>query len=233
MKNLIETIRKSRNLKIIFVSVVITITSTILFIFGNNIFRNYAFVIKLIAGISSLIGLIFLIMEGFNVEFVVKKKEFFNKITPQNNFLKQLFSTRLITIDSGNETKLVEIYELKRNGNFAQYFASLGYDLNKICFTEDEIESFCERYPDYLFRKNSYVTFFLTKRDHQFFVKVITKPCLQKYYINEGKFADDYVWMAELGHYLVIPDQSEIELEQSADMLKEPFFNILYFCKKG
>jgi len=60
----------------------------------------------------------------------------------------------------------VEVYEMVKNANFKDVFASLSDDLNLLCLTQDQIIDFCKKHRGHL-RQDGYATFFLTKKDFE------------------------------------------------------------------
>lgn len=111
-----------------------------------------------------------------------------------------------------NPTKetAVVVHELVRDGTFAQMFGSFGVDLDKLCFTQHQIEVFCEKHPDWL-RIDGYGTFFLTKKDWKnsatignlFVARVdVYSDGLT---VNAYRFEYDYMWSADSQRRLVVP----------------------------
>jgi hypothetical protein len=74
--------------------------------------------------------------------------------------------------ESGRNEMPVEPKELVKDGTFEQMFTSLSSDLNKICFVQDQIVSFCQEHPEKL-RGDDYGTYFLLKTASGFSVVVV------------------------------------------------------------
>lgn len=97
----------------------------------------------------------------------------------------------------------VDVYELVKDGNFAQMFGSLGTDLDKLCLTQAQIKNFCKKHPQ-LLRQNGYATFFLFKVEDQFFVARVYVNS-DGLYVNVNRFVRDNVWGAGSSHRMVVP----------------------------
>ena len=97
----------------------------------------------------------------------------------------------------------VAVYEMVKDATFAQMFGSIGIDLDKLCFTQHQIEIFCEEHPEW-FRTNSCNTFFLFKEYEQFFVASV-------YVLSDGldvsihRLGYDNVWDSGYSRRLVAP----------------------------
>jgi len=96
----------------------------------------------------------------------------------------------------------VQVHELVEDATFAKMFTSLSGDLDKLCLTQHQIKRFCVKYPGQL--SQSGATFFLFKLNGEYFVAYV--------YVHDGglyvyvnRFEYDFLWDAEYGHRLVVP----------------------------
>lgn len=106
---------------------------------------------------------------------------------------------------AGNATEetAVQVYEVAKDATFAKMFGSLGSDLNKLCLTQHQIKTFCEKHSSWL-RTDGYATFFLFKVEDQFFVAdVDVDP--GGLFVYAFRFGDGFEWHAENQHRLVSP----------------------------
>lgn len=101
------------------------------------------------------------------------------------------------------EKTTVQVYELVKDATFAQMFGSIGVDLDKLCLTQHQIKTFCEKHTKWL-RTNGDATLFLFKEEGQFFVADV-----RVYSNGLGvlvlRFGDEHVWIADYWHRLVVP----------------------------
>lgn len=105
--------------------------------------------------------------------------------------------------DKATEETAVTIHEMVKDATFAQMFGSLGSDLDKLCLTQHQIKTFCEKNPNWL-RSDGYGTFFLFKADGQFFVAdvdVLPDGLL----VRVDRFGFDGVWRARCALRVVVP----------------------------
>ena len=112
--------------------------------------------------------------------------------------------------ESGHATDAtpVDVYEMTKNGTHAQLFGSLNADVEKLFFTQAQIQGFVKKYPNWL-RTDGYATFFGFKSNGKRFVAYV-------YFVGDGalnvrvrKFEHDYVWHAEHRHRFVLPQLAE------------------------
>lgn len=104
--------------------------------------------------------------------------------------------------DATRETA-VEVHELVEDATFVKMFGSLGGDLNKLCLTQHQIKTFCEKHSHFL-RTDGYATFFLFKEDEQFFVAYVGVYS-SGLYVHVYRFEHDRVWNADYRDRVVIP----------------------------
>ncbi len=97
----------------------------------------------------------------------------------------------------------VDVYEIVKDGTFAQVFSSLETDLDKLCLTQAQIKNFCKKHPQWL-RQKSYATFFLFKVEGQFFVAYVFVR-LGGLRVSVYRFECGLVWYAEHSFRMVVP----------------------------
>lgn len=107
--------------------------------------------------------------------------------------------------NAGIATKeqVVNVYELVRDGTFAQMFGSLGTDLGKLCLTQSQVKNFCKKHPQWL-RQKDYATFFLFQVEDQFFVAHV-RVYSGGLGVHVYQFEYDNVWLAKFSHRMVVP----------------------------
>lgn len=99
---------------------------------------------------------------------------------------------------------LVKVYEtVKNEATFVQMFCSLGVDLDKLCFTQHQIISFCESNTEWLCA-DDYATFFLVKLDGQFFVASVSVHS-DGLFTHVRQLGNGAVFGADHPHRLVAP----------------------------
>ncbi len=105
----------------------------------------------------------------------------------------------------GNPTEemKVRVYEMVKNATSAQMLGSLGNDRDKLCLTQHQIKTFCEKHANW-FRANSYGIFFPFKVEDQFFV-VRVHMYSGNLFANIFWFDDSNMWRAGNQHRVVVP----------------------------
>lgn len=101
------------------------------------------------------------------------------------------------------EAKAV-VYEMIRNGNFAELFGSINRDPRKLCFTQEQIIFFCVNHR-YWLRADGYATFFLFESRGQFFVANVDVYSDGSLYVYVYRFENSNVWDAEFRLCVVVP----------------------------
>lgn len=101
------------------------------------------------------------------------------------------------------EAKAV-VYEMIRNGNFAELFGSINRDPRKLCFTQEQIIFFCVKYRDWL-RTDGYATFFLFESRKHVFVARVRVYSVGSLLVGVDRFEYSGVWNAEHRHRVVVP----------------------------
>jgi hypothetical protein len=97
----------------------------------------------------------------------------------------------------------VQVHELIGDAIFAKMFTSLTGDLDKLCLTQDQIISFCEKYPSWL-RQEGCATFFLFKMNGEYFVAYVF-VFSDGLYVYVHHLGYDRVWDGECRHRVVVP----------------------------
>ncbi len=98
----------------------------------------------------------------------------------------------------------IEVYEQVKDGTFAAIFGSVGRNLDDLCFTQEQIISFAEGYPN-LLHPESYGTFFLFKVNGEYFVANVLRYSGERLSVHVRRFARDSVWSAEDCRRVVLP----------------------------
>ncbi len=111
------------------------------------------------------------------------------------------------TNKSGEDTEPTEthIYEMLKDGTFADLFGSVCSDLDLLCLTQGQIIEFARNNRD-LLRQDGYGTFFLFKVDAQLVVAdvFVSGDELKASVVH---FSDKCVWRTSLRYRLVVPQQ--------------------------
>jgi len=97
---------------------------------------------------------------------------------------------------------VVEVYQTTKNATLVQMFASFGADFDKLCLTQHQIKSFCEKYFEWL---DVYATFFLLKVGDQFVVASVGTSSPGRLFIGLNKFSSENVWCKCYKLYMVVP----------------------------
>lgn len=108
---------------------------------------------------------------------------------------------------AGNATKevAVEIYGQVEDATFAQIFGFISHDLNKLCFTQHQIEVFCTLHPEFLHMDGA-CTFFLFKElGHYSIAQVRVRTNGRSVSVNSLELKD--IWLAKYVHRVVVPKQ--------------------------
>ena len=98
----------------------------------------------------------------------------------------------------------VEVFELVKDATFEQMFSSVADELDRLCFTEDQIIEFVQTHPSWL-RTGGYGTFFPYKRNRKFFVAYVGFHARVELDVSVYKLGYDYVWDAGYRHRVVRP----------------------------
>lgn len=106
---------------------------------------------------------------------------------------------------SGQRTKATKaiVYEITKDGTFAEIFGSLERSLDSLCWTQSQIVDFVEAW-DRL-REDGRTTFFLFKVGNKFFVAHVNVPSRGSLYVDVYRFSYGRVWSAVCHHRFAVP----------------------------
>ncbi len=100
---------------------------------------------------------------------------------------------------------ILAVYEMIKDGTYAQIFGGFGENLKRLCWTESQIVAFCRDHRD-LLRKDGYGTFFLFEEESGgFFVAVVFVDDGGRLGVRVDEFSRGNVWDAGYRHRLVVP----------------------------
>lgn len=107
---------------------------------------------------------------------------------------------------TGQPTKETEVavYEMVKDGSFADIFGGFGADLDRLCLTQTQIKKFVQDHRDAL-RTEGYATFFLFKEHNEFFVARVRLDSGGALMVDVYRFSYDGVWLAGRRHRIVVP----------------------------
>lgn len=105
---------------------------------------------------------------------------------------------------SATEKTPVIVYEMRKDATFSQMFGSFEQNLSNLCLEQDQILNFVQKYRNWL-RKDGYATFFLFKANNNFFVAYVSVFSDGKLRVSVYGFEYSYVWDADYGRCLVVP----------------------------
>jgi len=97
----------------------------------------------------------------------------------------------------------VQVHEMVKDATFTEMFGSLGANLDRLCLTQHQIKSFCEKHSDWL-RTDGYATFFLFKVSGQYFV-VYVYVNSDSLNVHVNRLESDFVWYGVYRHRVVSP----------------------------
>lgn len=102
----------------------------------------------------------------------------------------------------------VHIYELVRDGTFAQIYGGLNENLDALCLSQEQIIDFCENHSEWL--SANFWTFFLFKVGEElFFARVsVDSGGLS---VDVRRFSSDHVWHAESRYRFVLPQLTTLK----------------------
>lgn len=110
-----------------------------------------------------------------------------------------------------SETPIV-VYEMIRDGYFSQLFGSLCDDVRKLCFTQDQIICFVEKYRKWLRADESGTFFLFRSKNTKFKNDPWGEFFVARVYVFSGgprvgvdRLEDLYVWDAVDRHRVVVP----------------------------
>lgn len=97
-----------------------------------------------------------------------------------------------------------EVYELVKDGTFAQVFGAFGVELDKLCWSQDQIMTFVENHANLLHPKG-WATLFLFKAGEEFFVAHVYRSDGGQLKADVFRLSDGHVWGAGSRNRFVIP----------------------------
>lgn len=107
------------------------------------------------------------------------------------------------------ESTGVEVYEMAKDGNFAEICGGFGENLDRLFFQEDQVIEFCEKYAGWLRNEEGYGTFlpFQVKigKEVKRFVAYVDVGSDGRLDVDVDRFADDFVWYAWFRYRFVFP----------------------------
>lgn len=98
----------------------------------------------------------------------------------------------------------VDVYEIAKDGTFAQLFGSLNADVRKLCLTQAQIMGFVKKHRNQL-RTEGYGNFFLFESNSEVFVATVGVFSGGRLDVRVDRFDDSYVWRAGYRHRVVVP----------------------------
>jgi hypothetical protein len=98
----------------------------------------------------------------------------------------------------------VSVYEMIKDGTFAQIWNGMSDDLNSLCLTQPQIIQFVQKHRKWL-RTEGYGTLFLFKVGNEFFVALVRFDGGGQLRVRVGRFSFDFVWSAAIRHRIVVP----------------------------
>lgn len=98
----------------------------------------------------------------------------------------------------------VQVYEMVADGDYKAIYGSLGQNLDKLCFTQEQIIAFVRDHKNWL-RKGGWATFFLFKVAGEFFVARVYLDAVERPSALASRFSFDFVWDADYRHHIVLP----------------------------
>ena len=97
----------------------------------------------------------------------------------------------------------VQVFEMTKDGTFAQIFGGFGENLDRLCLSQDQIVSFCRDQANWL-RTDGYGTFFLFKVKGEYFVAYVRRS-VGGLGVYAFRLSFDFVWSAGCRHRVVVP----------------------------
>lgn len=85
------------------------------------------------------------------------------------------------------------IHKIKKDGTYEQMFKSISDNLDKLCFTKDQIELFLQQRPDWFIR-SEWRTLFLFKEDGQFRIARVYLTLGRILRISSYSLENPHIW---------------------------------------
>lgn len=98
----------------------------------------------------------------------------------------------------------VRVYEMARDGVFAELFGDFGMEAHCLALTQAQIAQFVKRHPHWL-KTNGNGTFFLFKAGHEFFIAVVYLFSDGRIGVRARRFSLERIFRAGKKHRLVVP----------------------------
>ncbi len=102
-----------------------------------------------------------------------------------------------------------EVYELVRDGNFGQFFPSLGRPLDQLCWAPSQIKHFCRDHENWL-RTDGYGTTFLFKVGDEYFVASVDRDGARGLRVVVFRFSYNGVWRGDGRNRVVVPQLTTV-----------------------
>lgn len=107
-------------------------------------------------------------------------------------------------MSSAKPDTTVKVYEMVEDATFVQMFGSLSGERKNLCFTHDQIITFCETHHEWL-HLDGYATFFLFEVESNFVVARVLSDARDCLYVLGSLFGLADVWSAEHRPRVVVP----------------------------
>jgi hypothetical protein len=98
----------------------------------------------------------------------------------------------------------VRVYEMARDGTFAELFKSFHLEIVRLCLTQAQIINFVRRHPNWL-KSGGNGTFLLFEVEQEFFVAAVYQFFDGRIGVRARRFSLDRVFRARKRHRLVVP----------------------------
>ncbi|MEK7638732.1 MAG: hypothetical protein AAB388_01085 [Patescibacteria group bacterium] len=108
--------------------------------------------------------------------------------------------------DVDTKEALVNVYEMKQSGTFAELFRSVSKDVRSLCLTQGQIKEFPRTHP-HLLQQDGYCTFFLFEVNDALLVAYVSVfgGMLE---VRMRPYPDYHVWHNGDRHRLVVPQRT-------------------------
>lgn len=97
----------------------------------------------------------------------------------------------------------VQVFEMIKDGTFAQIFGGFGENLDRLCLTQAQIIQFVKDHSRWL-HPEGWATFFLFKVNGEYFVAFVYRG-VGRLGVFACRLSYDHVWRAECRHRVVVP----------------------------
>jgi len=139
---------------------------------------------------------------------IIKKKTGRRKISQMKDLFTWGIDSDFINYGAdeeglATEDAEVDVYKLKKDGDFSDIFGSLPFSRKQLCLTQDQIIGFAEEHRDWL--SSSGATFFLFESNKEFFVAYVYVGSDGRLDAYVDRFWDTGQWNARYRHRFVVP----------------------------